>query len=603
MNTNMVKSITLWGLLLILAIAPARASLVVFAFTNSLTGMLDTNSYRLQAFKNVRNADGSYNVQGPPVTYQKPTGYGTNWLVPNFYYMTNPATGFWDTYLVLDASSNLVWAGNISLHQSANPFVVVNFTNNYYYTNSGGAGANLTNGNYTLTATNGAGAIGFNLDPSFIPGWSVLTNGQQSDVSLGANFYLTNGAIYGWFGGPVLAYNPSLNTMYTLGGVASANFDNRILMGANWSGNGTLTTSNFNDTWGGYPRSTNVASLQYVNSKFVANNATNAYFNSPVTIANTGGNQATLYMGGNSVTGGTLEYIQTLPSDGGFTFTTSTGGAAGIYAGSIGGGSISGTLLTLSGTTAQINSPNGSIFSMDTNNNIFLGLGDPLSATGVQNVGMGASTFTYLTTGQNNVALGGNALNSIYSGTANTALGYNALVNLGGAGAGGSNNIAIGVNAGNSYSANESSNILIGAAGVPLENNIIRIGEKQTKAYLAGQITGNGSGLTNLNASQIVTLATNQLYDYAANFTFQGWTNSADANGVYTNSGTAWWMPPDNSQSSFLPVSTATNTQGLVYQSKWGWTWTNGGVGHVIYTQLWRDNNSGAVIGFTNWMQ
>src|SRR5208283_4977748 len=53
------------------------------------------------------------------------------------------------------------------------------------------------------------------------------------------------------------------------------------------------------------------------------------------------------------------------------------------------------------------------------------------------------------------------------------------------------------------FISNESSNIDIGNAGIAGESFVTRIGDKQTVAYIAGIITGNGSGLTSLNASQI----------------------------------------------------------------------------------------------------
>ena len=68
---------------------------------------------------------------------------------------------------------------------------------------------------------------------------------------------------------------------------------------------------------------------------------------------------------------------------------------------------------------------------------------------------------------------------------------------------GGTNNIAIGNGAGSAFTGNESSNIDIGNLGVAGENNITRIGTTQTAAYIAGIIIGDGSGLINLNGSQI----------------------------------------------------------------------------------------------------
>ena len=41
--------------------------------------------------------------------------------------------------------------------------------------------------------------------------------------------------------------------------------------------------------------------------------------------------------------------------------------------------------------------------------------------------------------------------------------------------------------------------------GLATDTNIIRIGSGQTQAFIAGVITGNGGGLTNLNASQLTS--------------------------------------------------------------------------------------------------
>ena len=48
-----------------------------------------------------------------------------------------------------------------------------------------------------------------------------------------------------------------------------------------------------------------------------------------------------------------------------------------------------------------------------------------------------------------------------------------------------------------------SSNIYIGHPGFSGDNNIIRIGTGQAQTFIAGAITGNGAGLTNLNAAQL----------------------------------------------------------------------------------------------------
>jgi hypothetical protein len=90
------------------------------------------------------------------------------------------------------------------------------------------------------------------------------------------------------------------------------------------------------------------------------------------------------------------------------------------------------------------------------------------------------------------------ALHSNANGSFNTANGSQALV----ANTSGNNNIALGYQAGYNLTTG-SSNIVIGNQGLATDTNIIRIGSGQTTAFIAGVITGNGGGLTGLDASQI----------------------------------------------------------------------------------------------------
>ncbi len=145
-----------------------------------------------------------------------------------------------------------------------------------------------------------------------------------------------------------------------------------------------------------------------------------------------------------------------------------------------------------------------------------------LAASGEQNVSVGASclangtTYNYCvgigyqalvsSNGDSNTAVGRASLNQLSSGINNTCLGYNSGFNILGsnntligasahANATGSNNITIGSSAGSSCNTTESSNVLIGNAGVAAESNVIHIGTQgggagqQNKVYIAG-ITG-----------------------------------------------------------------------------------------------------------------
>lgn len=104
-----------------------------------------------------------------------------------------------------------------------------------------------------------------------------------------------------------------------------------------------------------------------------------------------------------------------------------------------------------------------------------------------------------------NVSLGESALFDIASGTGNnTAIGSFCLENL----TTGTSVIALGNTAGNNYTSSESSNIVIGNAGVTAESNVIRIGTpgsgagQQNECFIAG-ITG----VTTSN-TQMVTINT-----------------------------------------------------------------------------------------------
>jgi hypothetical protein len=123
------------------------------------------------------------------------------------------------------------------------------------------------------------------------------------------------------------------------------------------------------------------------------------------------------------------------------------------------------------------------------------------AATSVKNTATGAQALGADTTGSFNTADGAAALFSNTSGSNNTAVGYQAGFSI----TTGTNNIALGANAGSSLNPGGSNNIVIGNPGQAGDNGIIRLGQAglHTTAYIAGAITGNGSGLTSLNAAQL----------------------------------------------------------------------------------------------------
>ncbi len=120
------------------------------------------------------------------------------------------------------------------------------------------------------------------------------------------------------------------------------------------------------------------------------------------------------------------------------------------------------------------------------------------NTNGIANTADGALALLLNTSGSYNVADGAFAMNIDTNGYGNVAVGYDAL----GLDASGSYNIALGDQAGNGIT-NGSYNIDIGNAGVAGDNNIIRIGNGQSQAFIAGVINGNGGGLTSLNAANL----------------------------------------------------------------------------------------------------
>ena len=102
------------------------------------------------------------------------------------------------------------------------------------------------------------------------------------------------------------------------------------------------------------------------------------------------------------------------------------------------------------------------------------------STTGDANSAFGVNTMNSNTSGSSNTAIGFFALGGNSTGSNNTALGSNALSNTTG-----SSNIGIGRLAGSSISSG-TNNIDIGNSAPGNESDTIRIGNTQTRAFLAG---------------------------------------------------------------------------------------------------------------------
>jgi len=142
----------------------------------------------------------------------------------------------------------------------------------------------------------------------------------------------------------------------------------------------------------------------------------------------------------------------------------------------------------------------------DGSNNTLIGSGAGNNTlTSSNNTGLGLNVLSSLTTGApgNNVAVGQTSLHALTSGTNNVAIGAPSLVTL----VTGSNNIAVGGGSGANYTGAESSNILVGNAGVLGESHVMRLGTNGSgagqvnTAYIAGSTINIPNGQLFVNGA------------------------------------------------------------------------------------------------------
>lgn len=165
---------------------------------------------------------------------------------------------------------------------------------------------------------------------------------------------------------------------------------------------------------------------------------------------------------------------------------TNAAGTQGIY--QIGGFNFA-FAYPLSSTFVGTNAGNTTSNSLLALNNVGVGKSALSSVTtGNSNTAIGQSALTHSTTGLNNVALGNLAMSTLTTGDTNIALGNQSLENI----LTGNDNIALGFASGSSYTGSESSNIIIGNPGIISESHVIRIGQdgsgtaQQDECFIAG---------------------------------------------------------------------------------------------------------------------
>jgi hypothetical protein len=182
----------------------AQASNVVFSFTNSSTGQLDTNDFKIIPLGHIRNSDGTFNNPGLPLRIHNQTGVSTNWLVAQYYQITNQFIGDGFFIRCSDSSSNIVMAGDKSIYcGSANPFIEIVVTNTVIIISSVATNAlNASQSNVVASAIINSGGTNITVPPDTA---AVLHQSNVVSTAAGNVFTGTN-----TFTGPVTTTNLNL---------------------------------------------------------------------------------------------------------------------------------------------------------------------------------------------------------------------------------------------------------------------------------------------------------------------------------------------------------------------------------------------------------
>jgi hypothetical protein len=137
-----------------------------------------------------------------------------------------------------------------------------------------------------------------------------------------------------------------------------------------------------------------------------------------------------------------------------------------------------------------------------------------LNSTGTNNTALGLSSLQNNTSGNNNVATGPGSLFSNTTGSYNTGSGYETLHNN----TIGLYNAALGYQAGYNLTTG-SNNIDVGNLGVAGESSMIRIGTTgvHSNTIIAGVISGNGAGITNLNPASLAGFLSSNFWAIGGN--------------------------------------------------------------------------------------
>jgi hypothetical protein len=162
-----------------------------------------------------------------------------------------------------------------------------------------------------------------------------------------------------------------------------------------------------------------------------------------------------------------------------------------------------------------------------------------LQGNTTNNMGVGKSVLTNITTGSNNTAVGYNGLSSITTGSNNTAVGYNGLSSI----TTGSNNTALGYQA-FTTSINYTQSTAIGFNSQPTADRQIVLGTSTETVYVPGTTSSNSSrtgalqvvGGVGIGGNLVVQSTTNMVGDASLNGIVYI-NNSTNSNGTTATSG------------------------------------------------------------------
>ena len=183
------------------------------------------------------------------------------------------------------------------------------------------------------------------------------------------------------------------------------------------------------------------------------------------------------------------------------------------------------------------------------------------SQSGANNTVVGSQAYASLVSpalGSNNTHIGYQSGFNNQQGSNNISLGYQSLA--GANGFSGNSNLVLGFTSGSSYTTTESSNILIGAWGSPLDNNTIRIGMQGSTSLRQNRFFAAGiTGLTVASSAVVGVDGNGQLSSLGTGTAGQVMTSNGTASPTFQAPITSNTANATRASGAALALTTATN--------------------------------------------